>query len=296
MRTLNRSARRSASKRVLVTGAAGFFGRALAAELRQAGSKPTLSDLRPGAVGGLPCRRCDLTDYSAVKRLLRAAAPVEIYHLAGVFSGDYSANYLGNFLPSKNILEAVRELGLECRVLLVGSAAEYGAPQRNPVPETAPLRPVNFYGFAKTQQTRLAEYYNRVYGSDIVVARVFNLTGPGVSEALFPGRVARQIEDYKKRKAAKITVGRLDSRRDYMQVADAGAALVRVMAAGAPGEVYNVGSGRPVRMRTLLGRMLKAAGVPFSAVKSVPGKAGRLDVDCIYADINKLNALKAVAG
>lgn len=276
-----------------MTGAAGFFGRALAGLLRRGGRAPVLSDLRRGSVDGLPCRACDLADPKAVKKLLRAAAPTEIYHLAGVFSGDYETNYKGNFLPARHLLDAVLELGLKCRVLLVGSAAEYGAPPKNPVPETAPLRPVNFYGFAKTLQTRLGEFYHRVYGLDVVTARVFNLTGPGVSEALFPGRVAKQIAAFKRGEAARITVGRLDSWRDYLQVDGAAAALLTVMARGAAGEAYNVGSGRPVRMKTLLANMLAAAGVPLSAVESLPGKAGRLDVDRIYADIRKFNALKA---
>ncbi|MDD2806174.1 MAG: NAD-dependent epimerase/dehydratase family protein [Elusimicrobiales bacterium] len=278
---------------MLVTGAAGFLGRALAGLLRDSGGSPVLTDLRAGVVDGLPCRACDLTNPKAVKRLLAAAAPSEIYHLAGVFSGDYGVNYRGNFLPAKNLLDAVRELGLKCRVLLVGSAAEYGAPAKNPVPETAPLRPVNFYGFAKTLQTRLCEFVHRVYGADIVVARVFNLTGPGLSEALFPGRVARQLDAYKRGETKKITVGRLDSWRDYLPAGEAAAALQTVMARGRAGEVYNVGSGRPVRMRTLLRNLLAGAGVPFSAVESLPGKAGRLDVDRIYADTRKFNALKA---
>ncbi|OGR69969.1 MAG: hypothetical protein A2089_11490 [Elusimicrobia bacterium GWD2_63_28] len=252
-----------------------------------------MSDLRAGAVDGLPCRGCDLTDYAGVKRLLRAAAPGGIYHLAGVFSGDYTANYRGNFLPAKHLLDAALELGLQCRVLLVGSAAEYGAPAKNPVPETAPLNPVNFYGFAKTLQTRLGEYYSRVYGLDIVTARVFNLTGPGVSEALFPGRVGRQIAEYKGGKISSIKVGRLDSWRDYLPVEEAAAALAAVMARGAAGEVYNVGSGRPVRMKTLLADLLARNGVPYTAVESSPGQAGRLDVNRIYADTRKLNALKA---
>lgn len=260
--------------------------------LRRGGSL-VLTDLRSGAVAGRSCRRCDLADPKAVLRLLRATAPKEIYHLAGVFSGDYSVNYQGNFLPAQHILEAVRELGLKCRVLLVGSAAEYGAPPKNPVPETAPLRPVNFYGFVKSMQTRLGEFYHRVYGLDIVTARVFNLTGPGVSEALFPGRVASQISAYKRGEINKITVGRLDSWRDYLPADEAAAALVKVMTAGKTGEVYNVGSGRPTQMKALLEQMLATDAVSPAAVESLTGQAGRLDVDNIYADIRKFKALEA---
>lgn len=274
-----------------MTGAAGFFGRALCGLLAGEGRAFVPADLAAGTAAGERCRRCDLGDYTQVRRLLRAARPSEIYHLAGVFSGDYDANYRGNFLPAKNLLDAVLELGLDCRVLLAGSAAEYGAPPKNPVPETAPDRPVNNYGFAKSLQTRLGAFYHRVYGLDVVTARVFNLTGPGVSEALFPGRVARQVEAYRRGEADRIKVGRLDSWRDYLAAPEAAGALALLMRKARPGEIYNVGSGRPVRMRALLEDMLAEGGVPLSAVESAPGAAGRLDVDRIYADTRKFRAL-----
>jgi len=276
-----------------VTGAAGFFGRCLAQLLRSAGKKLVLVDRLSGAeTAAGKCIYCDLGNRARTRKLLRDSAPSEIYHLAGVFSADYAGNYKGNFLPAKNILDSVLALKLKCRVLLVGSAAEYGAPLKNPVAETAPLTPVTYYGFAKMLQTRLGEFYHRVYGADIVTARVFNLAGPGVSDTLFPGRVSRQIEAYKRGETSCIKVGRLDSWRDYLMVQEAAAALRVVMDHGRTGEVYNVGSGVPLRMGTLLARMLGEAGVPLSAVESAPQGGMRPDVYRIYADIAKLLALK----
>ena len=284
-----RSEKPSASERgVFITGGQGFLGRALAAALGAGGEWNVVqADLAGSGV------KCDLLDQAAVLKLLGWFRPWKIYHLAGLFSGGYEENYKLNFLAAKNILDAVRELKLPCRVLLTGSAAEYGFPDKNPVPETAPLCPVTPYGFTKMLQTRLGEFYSRAYGLDIVTARIFNLTGPGISEALFPGRVSRQIEDFKSGKARRIKVGRLDAYRDYLPVGEAAAALRLVMDRGAAGGVYNVGSGRPVRMKALLARLLAEAGVPYSAVEAAPQCAGSPGVNKIYADITRLKKLKS---
>ncbi len=289
MKTSRRSGKPSASEeKILITGGGGFIGRALAAHLRAGGKKNVVqADLAAGA--GV---RCDFSDRTKVLKLLAGLKPRKIYHLIGVFTGGYEENYKVNFLSAKNILDAVLELKLPCRVLLVGSAAEYGLPGKNPVAETDPLRPMTPYGFTKMLQSRLGEFYVRAYGLDVVVARVFNLAGQGISEALFPGRVNRQIKDFKRGRTSRIKVGRLDSYRDYLPVEEAAAAMALVMDRGAAGGIYNVGSGRPIRMKVLLKRLLAEAGIPFSAVESAPPPAGKPDVDKIYADISRLNKLR----
>lgn len=299
MRISRRSASVSASDAtVLVTGAAGFLGRSLAELLSRggAGKLVPVDRLAGTKAAGLPCLRCDLADYAQVKKMLRSAAPSRIYHLAGVFAGGYEENYNGNFLPAKHILDAVLETGLKCRVLLVGSAAEYGEPEKNPVPETAPLRPVSFYGFTKVMQTRLGEFYARAYGADVVIARPFNLTGPGVSEKLFPGRVQSQIERYLDGKVNKIRVGRLDASRDYISADEAASALALVMDKGRTGETYNIGSGRPMRISAFLKKLLSAKGVPFSAVEPASVEVNNTrGVPVVYADVRKLHALRRSA-
>ena len=74
---------------------------------------------------------------------------------------------------------------------------------------------------------------------------------------------------------------------------EAAAALRLVMDRGAAGGVYNVGSGRPVRMKALLARLLAEAGVPYSAVEAAPQCAGSPGVNKIYADITRLKKLKS---
>lgn len=278
----------------LITGACGWIGRCLTAALA-AGDKTGLvrADLAPRPAGaGAPYRKCDCSDPAQALKLVRAVRPARIYHLAGSLGGDWESDYRANLLSARNVLDAVAACGLKCRVLLVGSAAEYGVPARNPVSEKDALNPISVYGFTKMLQTRLGQFYAKVYGLDVVVARPFNLYGPGVSPKLFPGRVEAQIKAYRAGAAREITVGRLDSVRDFLHIDEAVPLLRAVMERGARGEVYNIGSGRPLKISGLLKKLLAGTGIPYSAVKSAAAAPRtRNDVDAIYADTRKLRGL-----
>lgn len=280
--------------KTLITGSSGLIGSGLAGLLGgRGGAGLHLADIRryPGSQRGR-FHKCDFEDPQAVKRLVRLLRPERIYHLAGRFFGDYECNYGANVLPAKHIFDAVREFSPHSRVLVTGSAAEYGCVRKNPVREDAPLQPINPYGFSKMLQTRLAEFYVRVYGLDIVIARPFNIIGPGASEKLFAGRIYAQMDAYKKGLASKILVGRLDAFRDYIGVYEAAEHLRTIMKWGLSGAAYNVGSGRPVRMKDLLVRLLKENGMTFSAVNdNRPAFSAGKEVPKIYADITRLKRL-----
>ena len=282
----------------LVTGARGGFGRILGAWLQSGGEPVVLTD-RPASPheGYLAC---DLTDASAVAALLGKVRPRLIYHLAGSFSNELETGYAANTLAACYLLEGLRQHGLTARVVVMGSAAEYGLlePAENPVREDRVLRPVSIYGLTKAFQTQLVLQQAYAHGSDVVVARMFNLLAPGLSERLFPGRVERLIADYRARKRATIEVGNLDAERDYATPAEAIGQIADIAARGQRGGIYHVASGRAISMRELLHRMLDEAGVPREAIREgVPHPGGRTgyDVPVIYADMTRTRALRAAA-
>jgi len=229
-----------------------------------------------------------------VLRVVRAVAPDCIYHLAGSFAETSTAHFADNLETSRNLLEAVRLANSRSRVLLVGSAAEYGDVRRdaNPLREDFPLRPVSSYGRAKACQTRLMAHYHRRHDVNVVLARLFNLFGAGASQRLFVGCVEQQIEQFRRGLVGEIVVGNLDAVRDYLPVDTAVAYLECIMERGAPGEVYNVASGEPVSMRDLLERILACHGIGWDKVRIESRAArGNSNVPCVYADISKLRAL-----
>jgi nucleoside-diphosphate-sugar epimerase len=278
------------SRHVLITGAGGFVARHLMAQIqRDPACQITGVSLKPEAQYEV----CDLGNRPGVTRLLANFRPVRIYHCAGTFSNNWDIDLAANVSTSRNIFEAIIELKLSCRVLLMGSAAEYGWPPAGPVPETAPLKPVSIYGLTKSWQTQLMHYYHRKHGLDIVMARTFNLFGEGCSPALFPGRVLEQVQKIQAGHATRIKVGSLDSKRDYLSIEQAVGAYVKIMARGQSGEIYNVGSGVPVKLSDFLAAYLKQFGLTMDVVDVAAPTGGeqKSEVTEIYADISKLQAL-----
>lgn len=280
---------------VLVTGASGAFGRLLCARLEAEAALHWRVDLQADGEGRY--RRCDLTDAGEVRRLLAELRPTLVYHLAGTLSNSFERDLDANALSAKHLLEALAGERIAARVVLIGSAAEYGlvSPEENPVREDRVLRPVSVYGLTKAFQTQIACHYAHSRGSDVVVARPFNLFAPGLSERLFVGRVQRQIAQVLRGETGVVEVGKLDAQRDYVDAEDALAQLRLIAERGRAGEVYHVASGTPVTMRALLGRMLAAAGLDASVVRENRGSGGRTgyDVPVIYADMTKTDDLSA---
>jgi len=279
----------------LVTGASGGFGRMLCRALRDGQAEDVVSVARQAA-DDEEITACDVTDADAVRDLVCRVRPRVIYHLAGSFSNCYEIDYKVNALSARHVLEASAMHAPVARIVLMGSAAEYGVVRRedNPVTEDQALHPVSIYGLTKVFQTHLGRYFAHARGSDVVVARMFNLIAAGLSERLFVGRVERLIDRYRKGETTKIDVGNLDSHRDYVSGVEAVIQVRAIAARGERGKVYHVASGKAVSMRELLHGMLDAAQLPREAIcEATPVAVGRTgyDVPFICADMRNTRAL-----
>jgi nucleoside-diphosphate-sugar epimerase len=280
--------------RILVTGATGGFGRLLYGQLQHAPGVSVFESgradhKRPGYI------RCNFSDAEDVEALIAGAAPDVVFHLVGTLGGELPEAYEVNVMATHRLLSAVRRSQPLARIVLIGSAAEYGLilPEANPVPETHVLAPVSVYGLTKSWQTQLGKF-QATHGLDVVIARMFNLDGPNLSEKLFAGRVDRNIRDIIEGKTDHILIGSLDNRRDYVKFETAFEQIMTISRAGLRGEIYHVGSGRSVSMRELLASKLEKAGLDFDVVRDDPRFSNRkgFDVPEIYADMTKTWALQ----
>lgn len=241
---------------------------------------------------------CDLTDAVETKSLIAKLRPQLIFHMAGNYINTYDMDYSINSLGARYIIEALIGEGVNARVILIGSAAEYGivSPDENPIKENRALHPVTIYGLSKAFQTQLGIYFAHNSNIEILIARMFNLQSSGLSERLFMGRMEKQIAAFLRGETKRIITGNLDSQRDYISADQAVEQLNMIAKKGKSGEVYHIASGQPIKMKELLHKMLLDAKIDPLKIKEDIGAIGKIDYDVpvIYADMTKTNKLKTL--
>ncbi len=282
---------------VLVTGSTGAFGSMLVKWLQNNSSEQIWCTGKK-SLKEKEYYSCDLTNALETKSLIAKLRPQLIFHLAGNYVNTHDLDYSINSLGAKHIIEALIEEGINTRVILIGSAAEYGivSPNENPIKENRVLCPVTVYGLSKAFQTQLGIYFAQNSNIEILIARMFNLQTPGLSEKLFIGRMEKQISAFLRGEIKEIVAGNLDSQRDYISVDKAIEQLNMIAKKGKSGEVYHIASGQPIKMKELLHKMLLDARIDPSKIKEDIGAIGKIDYDVpvIYADMTKTNKLKTL--
>ena len=249
--------------RIAITGAGGFVGRWLTAELHGAGHE----------VIAATARDPDITDGLAVERWVREAAPAAVVHLAAVSSGRAAAAdpiraLEVNVGGTIHLVEAARRLATPPIVLVPSSAEVYGGPASDELPlgESSSLRPRGAYALTKVAQESVAIALGGRARIPILVARSFNHTGPGQSTEFVVPAIAARVVAVARSEASDIPIGNLDVARDVLDVRDVARAyrlLLEGAAAGTvpAGTIVNVSSGRAVTIREILSRLCATAGV-----------------------------------
>jgi GDP-4-dehydro-6-deoxy-D-mannose reductase len=253
----------------LITGAGGFSARHLAKRLRDAGKSRICGMDRWESVPTVDLdsyAACDMRDRNAVAKVIREVQPTRVFHLAGLGKGSPGDLYSSNVVGTVLLIEALREYCPEAETLLVGSAAEYGRvdPRQLPIREDHPCRPEGAYGISKHVMTTVGIDCFKRHGMKIVVARPFNILGPGISEDLLVGALLKRIRmSLQDCTGAPVRVGNVDTERDFVSVEDTVDAYLKMMSGGFWGEVFNVCSGVAVSVRTILNKLSVVAGVPI---------------------------------
>jgi GDP-4-dehydro-6-deoxy-D-mannose reductase len=288
--------------RVLITGGAGFVGQWLSRALLEHGwsvfagsldGRPPDGVLTARESGAICWTTMDVTSDESVRAALEASAPDRIVHLAGIaFAPQANASPVHAF--DVNAMGAMRLLtalgpaaGSGLRVLMVGSAEEYGAQDATayPIAESATLRPLTPYAVAKAAQELIALQTFRSTGLGIVCTRSFNHSGVGHGAAYLLPTLVRRVRELPQGGALRIGNGALV--RDYLHVADVVSAYVALLEEGVPGEVYNVCSGQGITVREIASRVLKRAG-RTADISSDATLVRPIDVPILVGDNRKL--------
>jgi GDP-4-dehydro-6-deoxy-D-mannose reductase len=252
---------------VLITGANGFAGSHLTDFLLSqdmevvalAGEESGLSNLKH-LLGKIRVEHADLRDSERITSILRDTRPERVYHLAALSSPALSLKFPKltfevNFGGTLNLLCAVRELQLDCRLLYVGSAEIYGSTRQQPMPlrEDAPMRPTSPYAASKAASELLAYQFFEGYSIPIVRARPFHHTGPRQSANFVCSSFARQVAEIRLGlREPVVSVGNLNVRRDFTDVRDIVRGYYLLLEKGQPGSVYQLCSGRAVSIEAIL--------------------------------------------
>ncbi len=206
----------------------------------------------------------DLSDYGRVRELCARIRPDHVFHLAAQASVerawlDPAATLVNNIVAQLNLLRAIAELRLEPRILIVGSADEYGAVREEdlPIDEETPLRPINPYAVSKIAQDYLGYQYYLSHGLQVVRVRPFGHIGPRQGPGFVVADFARQIARIEAGLQEPVMrVGNLSAQRDLTDVGDMVRGYYLALAKGKAGEVYNLGSGRAYAIGEILDKLL----------------------------------------
>lgn len=235
--------------------------------------------------------RMDLSSADDVAKLIKQSKPDYIIHLAGTFgTKDSQRAYKVNVLSITALLEAAREHVPDVVMVAAGSAAEYGCvePHQLPVDEQAVCQPVMPYGLSKQLATQIALYYHRVHNICAMVFRPFQLIGKGATSRLAPGAFAEQLKRTITRGSKVIKVGNLESSRDFLDIHDAVKAVWALCQKPAPGEIFNLCSGKPTKISHLLQTMIDYCQVDVKIEVDSSRLRGNADVSQIYGSFQKL--------
>lgn len=259
------------TRRVLVTGAAGFLAGHLAAALRAHGDAFTVGTDRVNVPAGrwdVSFEPVDLLAPDAMRTAVAESRPDEVYHLIGAVRGSDDEVLRSNAASAELLLDAVRRACPAATVVLVGSAAEYGVvpAEAQPVDESWSGTPTSPYGRAKVAVTALARGAAHA-GLRVMVARPFNPVGRGIPDSLVMGAVVRRVRTAMSGPLPRrIAIGTTDSVRDFVDARDVGHGLVAIARHGTPGAAYNLCTGAGRSVSDAIALLKEIVGEPFELV------------------------------
>ena len=280
---------------ILVTGGAGYIGGVTVELLRMRGEDVVvLDDLSKGHRAAVepdvPFYEGKTGDAALVRRIVAEHGVEACIHFAASIEVGESVTapawyFENNVVNALALLNALREGGVE-RFVFSSTAAVYGEPKQNPIPEEHPLWPTNPYGWSKFTVERILESFDRAYGLKFVALRYFNASGAtgrcgedhNPESHLIPNvlMAAQGVRTHVKVFGQYYPTPDGTPVRDYIHVADLGAAhllALDYLRDGGHSEFINLGNGKGYTVLEVIEAVRRVTGREFE-VRREPPRAG----------------------
>ena len=234
--------------------------------------------------------------------------PENILHVISEYKPDVIVNMAGqadvglawkkpqytmqlNTIGSINILEAVKNVNKKIKVIVIGSSDEYGALKDRGVNVTEEMHitPITPYAISKYAQELFAQIYNKSYDMNICMIRLFNLGGARQAKGFIISDFSSGIAEIEAGKREYLSVGNLNSSRDFTHVKDACRAIRFIVEKGHSGDIYNICSGHTHKVQEVLDKLISMAKTEIK-VKQDPARMRPSDSPIICGNHDKLTA------
>lgn len=272
------------TKTALITGIDSFTGKHLAIELESAGFS-VAGTVFGDSTASSRRYRLNILDLDALKLAMAQIKPNVVVHLSAISSvshEDKSQLYLTNVMGTRNLFEALDGASDSLTTVILPSTGQvYGSGSQHLISENSATHPKSDYAISKLAAENLASGIFET--SPVTIVRPFNYTGLGQStKFLIP-----KIVDHFKRGQRVIELGNLDVARDFLDVRDVARIYVELLQNPAPGQVFNVSSGRAVSIAEVIEMMNEIAGYRIEVV-SKPELQRATDIAFLSGDSSKL--------
>ena len=258
--------------KVLVTGAGGFVGEYLVRLLLEHKHQVAAMGVGNGAFLAelnVPTYEVNILDYDAVLTCMKKEVPDAVIHLAAISNVPLSWEKPGltidvNVHGTVNVLEALTAANPEAKFVNIGSSDEYGLTAKAGVPLTEDMlcQPQNPYSISKYCAEQMVLQLGKKNHMRVVHTRSFNHFGPGQAKGFVTSDFASQIAEIEKGlREPVIKVGDLSAYRDFLFVSDVVSAYVALVENDVPSGVYNICSGKAMKVETVLGILIDLATV-----------------------------------
>lgn len=280
-------------------GGNGFIGRALRRHLALRGAEVIIIGRSLNAETGPREQYYSLTEYSfrQLEELLMDRPPEAVIDLAytsvpGTSYDDPIRDFSENLYNVIRHLEFVQRTATRRFVYVSSGGTVYGESDGSPLKETAPNFPLSPYGVTKLACERYVYMYHRLHGLPGIVVRPSNIYGPGQLPFRGQGLIATAMG--LARQGAPIHIfGDGTHVRDYLYIDDFCTALLQVTEQGAPGTLYNAGSGKGITINEIvesISEVVRRQGFDLAAIRQ-PARA--FDV---HANTLDTTALRTATG